>query len=229
MEGRLIRRWLMGASWLAALTTIGCGGSERTPVAASPLPFVIAGTATLLDGQFDVYAAPVQVTASATMSGQPPCRGTGTTIDGSFRLELPSTCFGENQAVYLSVGGVSSCVSVPFISGGRADVQLLGRPGSFCGMVLKGRAGLSGLGRYDGYHAVFVGAWGTPTRENFCVQTLANEGGYFTLLVPPSCFAEGAPAYLTSGGIYACVSVPYERAVIRRNLDLIADWYRPCR
>jgi hypothetical protein len=119
-------------------------------------------------------------------------------------------------------------VSVPFVSGGRADVHILGRRDSFCGMVLKGRAGLTGTGRYDGFHSTFVGAWGTPTNDAFCSQTLAAEDGSFALKVLQSCFTEGAPVYLTSGGVKTCVSVPYQAAAIRRDLVLLGRWNESC-
>jgi hypothetical protein len=52
--------------------------------------------------------------------------------DGSFSLEIPPTCFGEGELVRLTAGGLNTCVTVPFGSGGRASVELLGRSENTC-------------------------------------------------------------------------------------------------
>ena len=47
--------------------------------------------------------------------------------DGSFTLEVPASCFREGEAVYLTAGGLATCVTRPFRSGERVDLEILGR------------------------------------------------------------------------------------------------------
>lgn len=50
--------------------------------------------------------------------------------DGRFDLLIPASCFAEGETVYLTSGGLDTCVSAPFHGGTRLEVELLGRRGT---------------------------------------------------------------------------------------------------
>ncbi len=54
----------------------------------------------------------------------------GEEADGWFALEVPRSCFAEGADVYLTSGGLPSCVSVPFHAGTVAFAELIGRRAS---------------------------------------------------------------------------------------------------
>jgi hypothetical protein len=59
--------------------------------------------------------------------GQVPAAG-----DGSFVMPVSSRCIGEGQPVYLTSGGLLTCVAPAFARGTTSHVTLLGRAGSRC-------------------------------------------------------------------------------------------------
>lgn len=52
--------------------------------------------------------------------------------DGSFQLKVPYTCFKEGESVYLTSGGLNTCVSIKFQSNAQISVNLLGRWAASC-------------------------------------------------------------------------------------------------
>ncbi len=54
------------------------------------------------------------------------CEQTLSAEDGSFNLTVPR-CFGENETVHLTAGGLDTCVSIPYREGTVARVDLFGR------------------------------------------------------------------------------------------------------
>ena len=60
------------------------------------------------------------------------CRETLGTDDGSFTLRVPSSCFEEGETIYLTSGGLTTCVTVTFRSGERVTVELYGRRNAEC-------------------------------------------------------------------------------------------------
>jgi hypothetical protein len=60
------------------------------------------------------------------------CEQTLGATDGSFVLTIPAGCFQEGESVYLTAGGLATCVTVPFHVGTRVSVELLGRWDETC-------------------------------------------------------------------------------------------------
>ncbi len=54
------------------------------------------------------------------------CEQTLSSTDGSFSLVVPR-CFPENSTVFLTAGGLETCVTVPYRAGTHVRVDLLGR------------------------------------------------------------------------------------------------------
>jgi hypothetical protein len=50
--------------------------------------------------------------------------------DGSYELLVSAYCFVEGENVYLTAGGLDTCVHRPFHSGGRVEADLYGRWGT---------------------------------------------------------------------------------------------------
>jgi hypothetical protein len=61
------------------------------------------------------------------------CGQVESAADGSFVMPVSSRCIGEGQPVYLTAGGLATCVTPAFARGTTSHVTLLGRPaGSRC-------------------------------------------------------------------------------------------------
>ena len=54
------------------------------------------------------------------------CAQTLSEGDGSFQLVIPR-CFAEEEMVFLTAGGLETCVRVPYRAGSVARVELFGR------------------------------------------------------------------------------------------------------
>ena len=54
------------------------------------------------------------------------CEQTLSSTDGSFSLVVPR-CFPENAPVFLTAGGLETCVTIPYQAGSHVRVELLGR------------------------------------------------------------------------------------------------------
>lgn len=54
------------------------------------------------------------------------CAETLSSTDGSFSLVVPR-CFAENSPVFLTAGGLETCVTIPYRAGSHAWVDILGR------------------------------------------------------------------------------------------------------
>jgi hypothetical protein len=231
--------WISVGVVAIALLSGGCGGSTYEPTVPSTAvtsstqldpnaqPFTIVGTAVVLGRDYEPRRRTtfVQVQASPRSSPGGYCASVTARADGSFRLELPPSCFSENQEAFLRVNDSPTCTSVVFTSGGRATVTLIGRPEPFCGMVVKGQAGYAWS--HPQFHSTFVGAWAGPGDVGFCSQTLGAADGTFTLKIHEPCFTDGSLVYLTSGGVGTCVTVRYRRAAIQRGLVLLATYSCP--
>ena len=192
----------------------------------TPTGMVIEGTAVTLNGNYEVARTSVRVRAF-TETGVL-CASVNSASDGAFSLDVPPTCTRQGQPVVLTVNTLATCISVGFRAGSVATRTLLGRPTGFCGMVIKGRAGyVAGIPNPNSpkmFRSVFVGAW----RDGFasagggvgCVQTLGATNGAFILQIPELCFQQQEPVYLTAGGFPTCVTMPFRRAAIRRDVSL---------
>jgi hypothetical protein len=233
--------WRFGRSRVLAVTvaaatllSTGCGGSgPTTPTAPARGPFTISGTATVLDSQLNERVGPATVTALSGSWNGTGCVAAQTAGDGSFVLTVPASCFQDGQPVYLTVAGFTSCTSLPFAAGGHVSVVLMGRSRGTCGMVAKGKAGyLHGTvepGAPKAFLSTFVGAWGGSWDGKFCTQTLGNADGSFAFEIPESCFpTDGEIVYLTSGGLDACVSIPYRHATVVTGLVLYGRFGGAC-
>jgi hypothetical protein len=82
------------------------------------------------------------------------------------------------------------------------------RPVSSRSMTVAGCAGYAALGSPPRrtFAPAIVGAW-RDRFASFCTQTDTRADGRFDLEVPDRCYREGAPVYLTSGGMGACVTL----------------------
>jgi hypothetical protein len=211
---------------------------EYEPPAVAPIPaptpsptpnpagMVIQGKAVALNRDYEVASTSVRVRA-LTQAGIL-CASVASAPDGTFSLDVPSTCTRQGQPLVLTVNMHATCISVGFRPGGVATRTLLGRPTGFCGMVVTGRAGyLAGIPNPSSpkrFTGVFVGAW----RFGFasagggvgCSQTLAAADGAFILRIPEACLQRQESVYLTAGGLPTCVTLPYGRATIRRDVTL---------
>lgn len=192
----------------------------------TPTGMVIQGRAVALNREYGVASSSVRVRALTEAGVQ--CASVSSAPDGAFSLDVPPTCTRQGQPIVLTVNMHATCISVGFRPGGVATRTLLGRPTGFCGMVVTGRAGyVAGIpnpGSPKRFTGVFVGAW----RLGFasagggvgCFQTLAAADGVFILHIPESCFQRQEAVYLTAGGLPTCVTLPYGRATIRRDVTL---------
>jgi hypothetical protein len=61
------------------------------------------------------------------------------------------------------------------------------------------------------FQRVYVGAWAGGPGQGFCGQTLSEDDGSFVLQIAPRCVPDGAPLFLTAGGLDACRSASFER------------------
>ena len=187
---------------------------------------VIRGTAATLDRKYEIARTSVRVSASAQTG--PPCASADSASDGAFSVEVPSSCADEGQPIMLRVNNQVTCISVAYRAGRTVMRTLFGRPTGFCGMVLKGRAGYLadtlGPGSPKQFTGVFVGAWRGGYAGSGggigCVQTLGTADGSYLLQVPESCFSQLERVYLTAGGLPTCVTVPFRRVTVRRDVTL---------
>jgi hypothetical protein len=55
------------------------------------------------------------------------CTQTDTRADGRFDLEVPQRCYRDGEPVYLTAGGMGTCVTIPFETGSTTHAVLIGQ------------------------------------------------------------------------------------------------------
>jgi hypothetical protein len=55
------------------------------------------------------------------------CTQTDTRSDGRFDFEVPQRCYREGEPVYLTAGGMGTCLTLPFTAGSTSYVVLIGK------------------------------------------------------------------------------------------------------
>ena len=95
----------------------------------------IAGKAGYLSGGQEQFSAAIVGAWRGAWRGEF-CTETLAGADGVFMLDVPSRCFTDGEVVYLTSGGFTTCVALPFAPGGRVDVVLLGERDARCARVV---------------------------------------------------------------------------------------------
>ena len=55
------------------------------------------------------------------------CTQTDTRTDGRFDFEVPQRCYREGEPVYLTAGGMGTCLTLPFAAGSTSYLVLIGK------------------------------------------------------------------------------------------------------
>jgi hypothetical protein len=90
-------------------------------------------------------------------------------------------------------------------------------------MVLAGCAGSNGVvANVPPLSMVYVGAWRTDYRVDFCGQVLSGDDGAYVFTIPQTCpAAPSTTVYMTSGGVDAC-TVTFAAGTVQRFDAIVA-------
>lgn len=190
---------------------LSCGGLVREPTQSPDFSVSCA-----LD------AGSGAVCASATCTVQT-TGGLTETLDVSVASVANVSALGVPSTV--SATAVASSFTIDFVAGGTVDTDYVvtftdssgRRHAAAISLAMSGSVALPTAGTSmvlygcpvadpagEGPVATFVGTWEEGYRELNCDQVLSNVDGSYALAVPKTCFAPGAPVYITVGGEIGC-------------------------